>query len=102
MLIKRIYEIFTLPCLLCGGEIRLIALINDAAGIRKILVHLGEPHEPPKISPAREPPLWDACDEARKDQFDVEVGEVFESDLMWDERHQRIRTLNFRRRNSVN
>jgi hypothetical protein len=42
MLIKRIYEVFPLLCLLCSGEMRLIAMTNGGAGIRKILMHLGE------------------------------------------------------------
>jgi hypothetical protein len=37
----------------CGGDIRLIAFITDPGPIRKILTHLGEPLEPPPVSPAR-------------------------------------------------
>ena len=40
----------------CGGDIRLIAFITDPGPIRKILTHLGEPLEPPPLSPARGPP----------------------------------------------
>ena len=40
----------------CGGDIRLIAFITDPGPIRKILTHLGEPLEPPPVSPARGPP----------------------------------------------
>ena len=39
---------------------RIIAFITDASTIRDILVHLGEPTAPPRIAPARGPPLWDA------------------------------------------
>jgi hypothetical protein len=71
-LIARIYEVFPLLCLHCGGQMRLIAFINDGAEIRKILDHIGVESSPPKISQARGPPLWDACDEAEpKEYFDV-------------------------------
>ena len=40
----------------CGGDIRLIAFIIEPGPIRKILTHLGEPLEPPPVSPARGPP----------------------------------------------
>jgi hypothetical protein len=40
----------------CGGDIRLIAFITDPGPIRKVLTHLGEPLEPPPVSPARGPP----------------------------------------------
>jgi hypothetical protein len=42
--------------LACGGDIRLIAFITEPGPIRKILTHLGEPLEPPPVSPARGPP----------------------------------------------
>ena len=43
---------------------RIIAFITDASNastIRNILVHLGEPTAPPRIAPARGPPLWAAA-----------------------------------------
>ena len=49
-------EEFPLECPRCGGDIRLIAFITEPGPIRKILTHLGEPLEPPPISPARGPP----------------------------------------------
>jgi hypothetical protein len=30
--------------------------------VRDILAHLGEPTAPPRIAPARGPPLWEATD----------------------------------------
>ncbi len=47
---------FPLECPNCGGDIRLIAFITKPGPIRKILTHLGEPLEPPPVSPARGPP----------------------------------------------
>ena len=62
VLIARIYEVFPLLCPKCGGQMRLIAFITEGTQIRKILDHIGVDSEPPHISPARGPPLWDDCD----------------------------------------
>jgi len=62
LLLARIYEVFPLVCPRCGGAMRIIAFITDASTIRNILVHLGEPTAPPRIAPARGPPLWAAAD----------------------------------------
>ncbi len=55
-LMARVAEEFPLACPNCGGDIRLIAFIAQPGPIRKILTHLGEPLEPPPVSPARGPP----------------------------------------------
>jgi hypothetical protein len=55
-LLARIAEAFPLACPACGGDNRLIAFIIDPGPIRKILAHVGEPVEPPPVSPARGPP----------------------------------------------
>jgi hypothetical protein len=47
---------------MCGGHMRVIAFITHSADIRQILEHIGVESEPPKISPARGPPMWDECD----------------------------------------
>jgi hypothetical protein len=39
---------------------RIIAFINDAGTVKKILEHIGESALPPKIAPARGPPLWES------------------------------------------
>ena len=62
-----------------GGH-PLIAFISDGAEIRKILDHIGIESNPPKISKARGPPLWDACDEAEPKEYiddgaDCDVGQ---------------------------
>jgi hypothetical protein len=41
---------------------RIIAFITDAPTVRDLLAHLGEPTAPPRIAPARGPPLWAAAD----------------------------------------
>jgi hypothetical protein len=60
-LMARVGEEFPLECPNCGGDIRLIAFITEPGPIRKILTHLGEPLEPPPVSPARGPPT-DWCE----------------------------------------
>jgi hypothetical protein len=79
-LIARIYAVFPLLCLHCGGQMRLISFINDGAEIRNILDHIGVESSPPKISQARGPPLWDACDAPEPAEYydadpDVDVGQ---------------------------
>jgi len=49
-------DVLAWECPACGGDIRLIAFITEPGPIRKILTHLGEPLEPPPVSPARGPP----------------------------------------------
>jgi len=59
LLLARLYEVLPLVCPKCGGEMRIIAFINDGPVIREILSHLGEPTSAPRIAPARGPPLWE-------------------------------------------
>jgi hypothetical protein len=59
VLIARIYEVFPLLCPLCGGQMRIIAFITHSADIQQILEHIGVETEPPRITPARGPPLRD-------------------------------------------
>ncbi|MEX0671368.1 MAG: hypothetical protein WD060_13030 [Pirellulales bacterium] len=62
---------FPLACPACGGDIRLISFITDPGPVRKILAHVGEPVEPPPVSPARGPPTeWNELVQAH-DELDV-------------------------------
>ncbi len=61
-LLVRIYEVFPLVCPLCGAEMRIIAFLTDLSTIHDILLHVGEPTMPPRIAPARGPPLWEGAD----------------------------------------
>lgn len=61
MLLARIYEVFPLACPICHSQMRIIAFIDDASAVQKILDHIGESAQPPRIAPAREPPLWEAA-----------------------------------------
>jgi hypothetical protein len=80
VLMARIYEVFPLVCPICGGQMRIIAFITYSADIRQILDHIGADAEPPRITPARGPPLWDGCDAQMGDGVDVEPD--------WDEAAQ--------------
>ncbi len=62
-------ERLRLVCPACGGDIRLIAFITDPGPIRKILAHIGEPVEPPPVSPACGPPTeWPELVQAHDDR----------------------------------
>jgi hypothetical protein len=61
MLLARIYEALPLSCPICHSQMRIIAFINDASTVGKILNHIGESTQPPCIAPARGPPLWEAA-----------------------------------------
>jgi hypothetical protein len=77
-LMARVGEEFPLECPVCGGDIRLIAFITEPGPIRKILTHLGEPLEPPPISPARGPPTdWGELVQVHDDR-DVFQGRIDE------------------------
>ena len=55
-LMRRTLGFDVLACPRCGGRLRLIALIEEAAVIDRILRHLGLPTETPAPRPARAPP----------------------------------------------
>jgi hypothetical protein len=79
-LLARIYEVFPLLCPLCGGQMRIIAFITHSADIRHILEHIGAETKPPRITPARGPPLWD--------DGDAQVGDGVDVGPDWDEAAQ--------------
>ena len=76
VLIAPIYEVFPLLRPLCGGQMRIIAFITHSADIRLLLDHIGVQAVPPRLSPARGPPLWDECD--------AQVGEGAQVEPDWD------------------
>jgi len=59
LLLARIYEVLPLHCPKCGGDMRIIAFINEGPVIREIFGHLGEPSSAPRLAPARGPPRWE-------------------------------------------
>jgi hypothetical protein len=54
-LLRRVFAIDVLTCALCGGRMRLIALLSDPNVLAKICTHLGWPISPPPLEPARIP-----------------------------------------------
>jgi hypothetical protein len=86
LLLARIYEVFPLLCPNCGGEMRIIAFINEAMALREILAHLGEPTSPPPMAPARGPPLWERAD-AGQGEYDPQAqpapGYEFDQRIAW-------------------
>ena len=59
MLLARIYAVFPLLCPNCGADMRIIAFITEAAVVRDILIHLGQPISARTVAPARGPPRWE-------------------------------------------
>jgi Putative transposase/Transposase zinc-binding domain len=55
-LMARTFGIDVLACPRCGGRLQLIAMIEDARVIARLLRHLGVPTEVPTPRPARPPP----------------------------------------------
>lgn len=72
LLLARIYEVFPLRCPRCGGEMRIIAFITEAVAVRDILAPLGDAASPPRMAPARGPPLWEMAD-AGQAEFDPQA-----------------------------
>jgi hypothetical protein len=56
-LMQRSFDFDVLACPECGGRLRLIAVIEDARVVGRILAHLGLPTEVPAARPSRAPPL---------------------------------------------
>jgi uncharacterized protein YbaR (Trm112 family) len=55
-LMRRTFGLDVLACPRCAGRLRLVALIEQAAVVQRILRHLGLPAEVPEPRPARAPP----------------------------------------------
>ena len=69
-LMKRAFGYDVLDCPRCGGQLRLIALIEEAAVIGRILRYLGLATDLPVARPARAPPLFGAEGEAHADEYE--------------------------------
>jgi len=70
----------------CGGEMRIIAFITKGTVIREILGHLGEPTSPPRLMPARGPPLCEMQDsgsDAIDSQAQPEPDYEFDQRIAW-------------------
>ena len=91
MLLARIDQVFPLTCPQCGAEMRIIAFMTEAVGVRAILEHIGEPATPPRIASAREPPKWyEDCNEETIDTFDHRQGDPLAQPEPESEYDQRV------------
>jgi hypothetical protein len=82
-LIARIYEVFPLLCPLCYAHCAMpdansTAFMTHSAEIRQILGHIGVDSEPPRLSPACGPPLWEDSD------TDAQTGGTFQAEPEWE------------------
>ena len=50
-LLKRVFDLDIAHCPLCGGQLKLIAAIEEPAVIQRILTHLGLTAQPPPRAP---------------------------------------------------
>jgi hypothetical protein len=60
-LMRRTFGLDVLACPRCGGRFRLIALVEEAAVVERILRHLHLPTGVPTPRPGRAPPPLGAC-----------------------------------------
>jgi len=69
-LLKRVFNIDVSICPKCTKKMRIIAAIEDPNVIKKILDHLGLPSAPPRLYPARGPPIQDYGDPFPNETFE--------------------------------
>ena len=55
LLLRRSLSVDVLECAKCHGRLRVIAVITEREPVRRILMHIGLPTEPPPIAHARDP-----------------------------------------------
>ena len=75
-LMRRTFGLDVLACPRCGGRLRLVALIDQASVVQRILRHLGLPTEVPEPRPARAPPR-------RLEALEDQSGDLPEFDAAW-------------------
>ena len=68
ILLARPFASLSLVCPNCDADMRIRAFITEPPRMRRILNHIREPAEPPRIAAARAPPAWeDPASEAAPD-----------------------------------
>lgn len=75
-MMRRTFGVDVLACPRCGGRLRLVALIDQASVIQRILRHLGLPTDIPEPRPGRAPPR-------RLDPIDDQSQDATELDAAW-------------------
>ena len=70
VLLARICAVLPLICPFCQTPMRIIALVHDPGAVHQVLAHLSAPTRPPRIAPARGPPLWEAVVASRDPAWD--------------------------------
>ncbi len=60
-MLKRVFDIDIERCPQCGGNLKIIAAIEEPALIERILTHLGLCAQPPPRTPARRVALFQAA-----------------------------------------
>jgi len=88
MLLARIYEVLPLTCPFGHTPLRIIAFVHDASAVRQMLARRGEATPPPRIAPARGPPLWAAAAAAQPG----------DNDPLWAEAAQPLPAIEFDQR----
>ncbi len=86
MLPARLLESLPLVCPNCGADLYIAAFMTKVALAQRILIHIGEPAEPPRIAPARGPPAWEDSPEPMPDWDLVaqpDSGYEFDQRLSW-------------------
>jgi len=69
---------------------RFIAVTNDSDEDDDEIRKYGASRRAPRSAQHQSNPWWDAGDVASADQFDAEVGELFEGDPIWGGGHQNM------------
>ena len=75
-LLKRVFDIDIERCRHGGGQLKLIAAIEDAAAIARLLTQLGLAAQPPPRAPARRVDLFQAASPVKPDWTLTGLGEV--------------------------
>ncbi len=73
-LLRRVFDIDLEHCQQCGGELTIIAAIEESAVIVRILTHLGLPARAPPRAPARRLPLFETASSGRSDKSGCATG----------------------------
>ena len=68
-LLKRVFDLDLEHCPQCGGDMKIIAAIEEPEVIAKILMHLGLPARAPPRSPARRPVFFRRPDSRRQERL---------------------------------